>query len=83
VVGAVSALPGGLGAAEASIAGMLGLTLALSTSAAASAALIIRLATLWFGVALGLLVWVRSRDLLFLEPQVEDDEIGMDQHPVR
>jgi uncharacterized protein (TIRG00374 family) len=63
VVGAVSALPGGLGAAEGSIAGMLALLLGLETSTSAAATLLIRFATLWFGVGLGLLVWIRSGDL--------------------
>jgi uncharacterized protein (TIRG00374 family) len=67
VVGAVSALPGGLVAAEASIAGMLGLLMGLPTSTAVAATLLIRLATLWFGVTLGLVVWAISRDLLFME----------------
>ena len=65
VVGAVSALPGGLGAAEASIAGMLSLLLALNRDTAAAATLLIRFATLWFAVALGLVVWGFSRKLLF------------------
>jgi uncharacterized protein (TIRG00374 family) len=64
VVGAVSALPGGLGAAEASIAGMLGLLMALPAETAAAATLLIRFCTLWFGVTLGLMVWAFSRDLL-------------------
>ncbi|MDF1500498.1 MAG: lysylphosphatidylglycerol synthase transmembrane domain-containing protein [Anaerolineales bacterium] len=67
VIGAVSALPGGLGAAELSIAGMLALTLGLEASTAAAATLLIRLGTLWFGVTLGLIVWLFSRDLLLLE----------------
>jgi uncharacterized protein (TIRG00374 family) len=65
VIGAVSALPGGLGAAEASIAGMLTLILNLSRGTAASATLLIRFATLWFAVFIGLVVWVFSRKLLF------------------
>jgi len=65
IVGAVSTLPGGLGAAEASIAGMLRLLLALPAGTAAAATLLIRFATLWFGVALGLGVWTMSRNLLF------------------
>jgi uncharacterized protein (TIRG00374 family) len=69
VVGAVSALPGGLGAAEASISGMLVLLLGLSTDSAAAATLLIRFATLWFAVALGLLTWTFSRDLLGLREQ--------------
>jgi uncharacterized protein (TIRG00374 family) len=70
VVGAVSALPGGLGAAEASIAGMLSLLMALPAVTAAAATLLIRFATLWFGVGLGLVVWTFSKDLLALEGQV-------------
>ncbi len=64
VVGAASALPGGLGAAEASIAGMLAFTAGLGAAEASSAALLIRLATLWFGVSLGLVVWAFSRRML-------------------
>jgi uncharacterized protein (TIRG00374 family) len=67
VIGAVSALPGGLGAAELSITGMLTLMLQLPTSTATAATLIIRFATLWFGVSLGLIVWLASRDLILLE----------------
>jgi uncharacterized protein (TIRG00374 family) len=64
IVGAVSTLPGGLGAAEASIAGMLSLLLSLPAGIPAAATLLIRFATLWFGVSLGLGVWAISSDLL-------------------
>jgi uncharacterized membrane protein YbhN (UPF0104 family) len=64
VIGAASALPGGLGASEASIAGMLTLLLGLTASQSAAATLLIRFATLWFGVSLGLLVWAISPRLL-------------------
>ena len=67
VIGAVSALPGGLGAAEASIAGMLTLLGGISTPTASAATLLIRLATLWFGVGLGLVIWLFSRDFLGLQ----------------
>jgi uncharacterized protein (TIRG00374 family) len=69
VIGAASTLPGGLGASEASIAGMLALLLHLHADMAAAATLLIRFATLWFGVSLGLAVWVFSRDLLGLKSQ--------------
>ncbi len=70
VIGAASALPGGLGASEASIAGMLALLLGLSASQSAAATLLIRFATLWFGVSLGLLTWMISPRLLgFGKPQ--------------
>lgn len=67
VVGAVSALPGGLGAAEASIAGMLALLLHTGADLNAAATLLIRFATLWFGVGLGLIAWLFSADLLTVE----------------
>jgi len=65
VIGAVSTLPGGLGAAEASIAGMLVLLLDLARDTAAAATLLIRFATLWFAVFLGLSLWVAFRRFLF------------------
>jgi len=75
VVGAVSALPGGLGAAEASISGMLIILLGLDTGTAAAATLLIRFATLWFGVTLGLAIWPFSKDLLGLENQISDSRL--------
>jgi uncharacterized protein (TIRG00374 family) len=57
LVGSASTLPGGLGAAEASITGLLLLTVTSDHAVAAAATLLIRLSTLWFGVTLGLIVW--------------------------
>jgi uncharacterized protein (TIRG00374 family) len=75
VVGAVTALPGGLGAAEASISGMLVLLAGLTSGTAAAATLLIRFATLWFGVGLGLIVWAASRDKLsFSQPATRSQE---------
>lgn len=74
VIGAISALPGGLGAAEASISGMLILLLGLDAGTATAATLLIRFATLWFGVGLGLIVWAFSKDLLGLEKTVTRDQ---------
>jgi len=54
VVGAVVATPGGLGGVESSLAAPSMQLLDLSRPAAAAAALVIRFATLWFGVAIGL-----------------------------
>lgn len=76
IVGAVTALPGGLGAAEVSIAGMLALLLNIDSSVASAATLLIRLATLWFGVALGLAAWLFSADLLGL--QIKDNNASLE-----
>ncbi len=65
VVGAVSALPGGLGAAEASIGGLLVLLAGLSRELAVAATLLIRLCTLWFGVGIGLVALVVYRRRFF------------------
>ncbi|HEX9988469.1 MAG TPA: lysylphosphatidylglycerol synthase transmembrane domain-containing protein [Chloroflexia bacterium] len=60
LIGSVTLLPGGLGTADASITGMLQflvpsqLSLAMPQDIAVAATLIIRFATLWFGVGLGL-----------------------------
>jgi len=61
--GLVSFLPGGLGASEASSAGLLVFLVGMSSGAASAATLIIRFCTLWFGVMLGLvaLVWFGQR----------------------
>lgn len=53
LLGAASMLPGGLLASEGALAALLGAQ-GLDPAAAASATLIIRVATLWFAVALGL-----------------------------
>jgi uncharacterized protein (TIRG00374 family) len=72
VVGAVTALPGGLGAAEASISGMLVFLLDLTQDTAAAATLLIRFATLWFGIGIGLVTWGFSRDLLGLRTRTNE-----------
>lgn len=54
LAGAVFLLPGGLGVAEGGIAGLSKSLVGLSEGAAAAATLLIRLCTLWFGVAIGL-----------------------------
>jgi glycosyltransferase 2 family protein len=55
LAGALSFLPGGLGVADASMTGLIRLLGDTSKAAAAAATVLIRLATLWFAVALGLL----------------------------
>jgi uncharacterized membrane protein YbhN (UPF0104 family) len=51
LAGALLFLPGGLGVAEGSITGLTQLLVGLVRGPAAIAALLIRLGTLWFGVA--------------------------------
>jgi uncharacterized membrane protein YbhN (UPF0104 family) len=54
LAGALSFLPGGLGVAEASMTGLIRALGDVSKASAAAATVLIRLATLWFAVALGL-----------------------------
>jgi glycosyltransferase 2 family protein len=60
LIGSVTLLPGGLGTTDASIAGMLillvppNLGVPMSQDTAVAATLLIRFATLWFGVGIGL-----------------------------
>jgi len=74
VVGAVSMLPGGLGAAEGSILGLL-LFLGVPKSIAGVATIIIRFCTLWFGVAVGLLALFRNRAVVNLAQGSEDSGV--------
>ena len=57
LIGALSFLPGGLGGTEATLSGLLVLQ-GLSLPEAVAATVIIRLATLWFAVLLGLIAMV-------------------------
>lgn len=55
-IGAASMLPGGLGAADLTVAGLLLLTVddpLMTASLAGTATLLVRFATLWFGVLIG------------------------------
>jgi uncharacterized membrane protein YbhN (UPF0104 family) len=54
LAGALSFLPGGLGVAEGSMTGLIRVLGDVSRAGAVAATLLIRLATLWFAVALGL-----------------------------
>ena len=64
VAGAVAMLPGGLGATEASLAGLLVvLPSGLDGGQAAAATVVVRLATLWFGVLVGLCALLVHRAL--------------------
>lgn len=66
IVGSVSMLPGGLGAAEGSIMGLLVKIAGVPAGIAAVATILIRFCTLWFGVAVGLAAIFSSRRLISL-----------------
>ncbi|HLX59260.1 MAG TPA: lysylphosphatidylglycerol synthase transmembrane domain-containing protein [Ktedonobacteraceae bacterium] len=82
LVGSVSGLPGGLGTADGSMLGLTRLLLTSSAAIAGAATLLIRLCTLWFGIALGsmaLLIYrATQHTAIFIqqgtgrEPQTED-----------
>lgn len=89
VFGALSLLPGGLGVAEASVAGMLLILLdddGISRGTAAAATLIIRFATLWFAVLIGFAALaliarvLRRRGMAPPQPSAAGIE-SLEQHP--
>ena len=53
LIGSVSGLPGGLGAADGSMLGLTRILVSSSVSLGGAATLLIRLCTLWFGLLLG------------------------------
>lgn len=82
LIGSVSLLPGGLGIADASIAFLLTLTVAappMTNDIAIAGSLLIRFATLWFGVALGAVMVIIYRRLFSgLGTLDADDDLGND-----
>lgn len=78
-LGGASLLPGGLGATEASAAALLVVTIdqpEMTRTVAAAATLILRFATLWFGVAVGLAVLAFTARWLGREVPAEPDEVA-------
>jgi uncharacterized protein (TIRG00374 family) len=65
ILGGASSMPGGLGAAEATITALLQGLVGLPETVAVTATLLIRFFTLWFGVSLGILTVIIWRRLLF------------------
>ena len=76
LIGSVTLLPGGLGTADASITGMLlfliprNTTFPIDQNIAVAATLLIRFATLWFGVALGVIA------LLFMQRRLGQNALA-------
>lgn len=74
VVGAMVATPGGVGGVEGVLIGLAMEGLGLARGPAVGAALLARLATLWFGVGIGLAALARWRWLL--EPDARGERAG-------
>jgi len=72
VAGGASGVPGGLGVTEGGLTGMLQLLAGASENVAATATLLIRFATMWFGVVLGLLIQAIWRDFLYGQDDAAD-----------
>ncbi len=72
VAGGASGVPGGLGVTEGGLTGMLQLLAGASENLAATATLLIRFATMWFGVVLGLAIQAIWRDFLYGESDSAD-----------
>jgi uncharacterized protein (TIRG00374 family) len=84
LAGAVLFLPGGLGAVEGGIAGLTQALLAFSRGQAAAAALLIRLATLWLAVVLGVgafAIFTRHRGLDRSGLLAEDEQEAPEAEP--
>jgi uncharacterized protein (TIRG00374 family) len=64
IIGSVSMLPGGLGATEGSIMGLLVKVIGVPFNIAAVATILIRFCTLWFGVIVGLIAIASNSRLL-------------------
>ena len=69
VIGAVVATPGGLGGTEGGLVALSEQLLGLGRSPATAAALLVRFATLWFGVAIGLVSLALWPELLAGAPK--------------
>ena len=71
VAGAVLLTPGGLGVAEGGLTGLLQVIVDMPKSLAAVATLVIRFATLWFGVLVGMGALAIMTRRLALQPSLE------------
>lgn len=73
ILGAVVGSPGGLGGAEGGLVALSIQLFDLSRTTATAAALVVRFATLWFGVLLGVISFGLWSDLLTAEPSDAPD----------
>jgi glycosyltransferase 2 family protein len=80
LIGSASMLPGGLGAADVSVAGMLILLVQspiMTQDVAVAATLLIRFCTLWFGVSIGLVSLFIFQRRLTQVPAPQSEEAGV------
>ncbi len=85
-IGGASMLPGGLGAAELTAAGLLLVTIddpAMTSTLAGTATLLIRFATLWFGVLIGIVALSRVSTWASTLPAPESEKTGPAQQASR
>ncbi len=80
ILGALLMTPGGVGPTEGSMAGLLILLSKVPEGIAASATLLIRLCTLWFGVAVGMAV-LTLRSHKFDPDELLEDETEFMENP--
>ncbi len=73
ILGGASSMPGGLGAAEITMTGLLQAQVGLPETVAVTATLLIRFFTLWFGVSLGIVTLIIWRKMLFGSTQFDLD----------
>ncbi len=80
LVGSASGLPGGLGTADGSMVGLTRVLISPSATVGGAATLLIRLCTLWFGLAIGVAAVLAFRAVqpaeVVREEVVEDDREG-------
>jgi uncharacterized membrane protein YbhN (UPF0104 family) len=74
IVGAVVATPGGLGGTEGSLVALSEQLLGMARTSASAAALLVRFATLWFGVLLGVISLLLWPQLLTGRPQPTNEQ---------
>jgi uncharacterized protein (TIRG00374 family) len=78
ILGAVSFLPGGLGVTDGSMSvGLVQMGMLRADSAAVTATVIIRFATLWFAVLLGLLAFIAYRRRYLVDRDDDDALLAM------
>jgi uncharacterized protein (TIRG00374 family) len=80
LVGSISGLPGGLGTADGSMLGLTRLLVTPSATLGSAAVLLIRLCTLWFGLAVGAIALLLYRSIQHADILTEQAEQGRSLH---